>query len=82
MSLPASYHKLYGKNCSILPVFLPDVRDNITEWKKSYDSAEPHALKYPSPWDALSGLDKMVVLRTLRPDKMVPSAQVGGAKIE
>jgi dynein heavy chain len=30
----------------------------------------------PSPFDVLTGLDKMVVLRTFRPDKMVPAVQV------
>lgn len=40
-----------------------------------YDSSMPQEFKYPSPFDALKGLDKMVVLRTLRPDKIVPAVQ-------
>ncbi len=40
-----------------------------------YDSPNPNEFCYPSPFNALSGLDKMVVLRTLRPDKVVPSTQ-------
>ena len=40
-----------------------------------YDSATPNEFKYPSPFDALKGLDRMLVLRTLRPDKIVPSVQ-------
>ena len=52
-----------------------DVEENVNDWKAMYDSPEPHNFKYPSPFDTLSGLDKMVVLRTLRPDKMVPSVQ-------
>lgn len=40
-----------------------------------YDSSNPNEFKYPSPYDALKGLDKMVVLRNLRPDKIVPAVQ-------
>ena len=52
-----------------------DVQDNIKLWKKVYDSPNPHEEKYPSPYDILQGMDRMVVLRCFRPDKMVPSVQ-------
>ena len=52
-----------------------DVKNNPDLWKAMYDSPSPNSFKYPSPFDALSGLDKLVVLRTLRPDKMVPAVQ-------
>ena len=51
------------------------MRDNISLWKEMYDSSNPNEFKYPSPYDALKGLDKMVVLRNLRPDKIVPAVQ-------
>ena len=35
-----------------------------------YDSATPQNFKYPSPFDMLDGLDRMIMLRTLRPDKV------------
>ena len=40
-----------------------------------YDSSNPHEFQYPSPYRILSGLDRLIVLRTLRPDKMVPAVQ-------
>lgn len=40
-----------------------------------YDSSEPNNFRLPSPFDALGDLDRMVILRTLRPDKMVPAVQ-------
>ncbi|CAD5122382.1 DgyrCDS10813 [Dimorphilus gyrociliatus] len=55
--------------------FMEHVKDNINEWKAMYDSADPQAFKYPSPYDILSGLDRIVVLRMFRPDKIVPAVQ-------
>ena len=52
-----------------------DVRDNPDEWKAMYDSSNPETFRYPSPFDAVRDLDRMVILRTLRPDKMVPAVQ-------
>ncbi len=52
-----------------------DVRDNINLWKEMYDSSNPNEFKYPAPFDQLQGLDKMVVLRNFRPDKVVPAVQ-------
>ncbi len=52
-----------------------DVQSNINEWKSLYDSTTPHEFPYPAPWFTLSGLDKLVVLRCFRPDKIVPAVQ-------
>lgn len=56
-------------------LYLTDVRDNVNEWKKMYDSPTPHTHKLPSPFDTLRGLFHMVVLRCLRPDKIIPAVQ-------
>ncbi|XP_010001540.1 PREDICTED: dynein heavy chain 3, axonemal [Chaetura pelagica] len=51
------------------------VRDNSSKWKLIYDSLRPHAEPLPDAWSALVGLDHMVILRCLRPDKIVPAVQ-------
>jgi dynein heavy chain, axonemal len=51
------------------------VRDHIDQWKEMYDSPTPNTFPFPAPFDTLSGLDKLVILRTLRPDKIVPAVQ-------
>ncbi|RUS89800.1 hypothetical protein EGW08_002412, partial [Elysia chlorotica] len=51
------------------------IENNIEQWKDYYDNSAPHTKSLPSPWDTLGGLDKLVVLRCFRPDKMVPAVQ-------
>lgn len=49
---------------------------NVAEWRKTFDSVEPHILPMPKPWnEKLNTLQKMLILRCLRPDKIVPATQ-------
>ncbi|XP_021171969.2 dynein heavy chain 12, axonemal [Fundulus heteroclitus] len=44
------------------------------DFKPVYDSKEPCSVPLPAPWcDRLSNLQKMIIIRCLRPDKMVPA---------
>ena len=52
-----------------------DFTQNPDAWRKLYDSSNPHEMPYPSPFDMQVGMDKMVILRCLRPDKIVPAVQ-------
>jgi len=54
---------------------LSDVQQNVTKWKEVYDSSSPDAFPFPEPFNTFTGLDRLVILRTLRPDKMVPAVQ-------
>ncbi|XP_059139620.1 dynein axonemal heavy chain 3-like isoform X2 [Physella acuta] len=58
---------------------LHGLHDHVTKqtdaWKKFYDNSTPHNYKLPSPWDAVGGLDSMIILRCFRPDKIVPAVQ-------
>ncbi|XP_048348807.1 dynein axonemal heavy chain 3 [Sphaerodactylus townsendi] len=51
------------------------VESNIAQWKAIYDSAKPHEEEFPDAWDQITGLSRLVVLRCLRPDKIVPATQ-------
>ncbi|MGH0118801.1 UNVERIFIED_CONTAM: hypothetical protein FKN15_062263 [Acipenser sinensis] len=51
------------------------VRSNIPKWKEIYDSARPHEEKFPDEWITLKGMERMVVLRCFRPDKIIPAVQ-------
>ena len=44
---------------------------NSHEWRKMYDSKEPHKAAFPAPWaEKLTDFQKMIVVRCLRPDKV------------
>lgn len=49
-------------------------------WKHIFDSGAPEKEEYPEPWSGSSGkiprFGKLMILRTLRPDKTVNAIQV------
>ncbi|MEE6501786.1 hypothetical protein FKM82_004321 [Ascaphus truei] len=48
--------------------------EKSNEWHKIYDSKDPHSIPLPKPFnEKLNELQKMIVLRCLRPDKMSPA---------
>uniref|UniRef100_A0A3P9JWJ4 Uncharacterized protein n=1 Tax=Oryzias latipes TaxID=8090 RepID=A0A3P9JWJ4_ORYLA len=47
---------------------------NPEDFKLIYDSKEPYSIALPAPWgEKLTDLQKMIIFRCLRPDKMVPA---------
>ncbi|XP_074648811.1 dynein axonemal heavy chain 3-like [Tubulanus polymorphus] len=64
-----------ASNLPNLNGLMEHVRENPDLWREMYDSATPQDFKYPAPFNVLSGMDRMVVLRCLRPDKIEPAVQ-------
>jgi dynein heavy chain len=52
-----------------------DVQEHVDKWQEMYDSPTPNTFPYPAPFNTVTGLEKLVVLRTLRPDKIIPAVQ-------
>jgi dynein heavy chain len=53
--------------------FRKDFEAHTAEWKLLYNDREPHLAPLPKPWnDKLTDFQKMIVLRCLRPDKIIP----------
>jgi dynein heavy chain, axonemal len=45
-------------------------------WQAIYDSQQPASEQLPAPWSTqLSSFQKLVVLRVVRPDKLVPAVR-------
>ena len=48
-----------------------EVMNNTREWKKIYDSTEPHKLAFPGKLQKLGGVQRLCLLRTIRSDKVI-----------
>lgn len=46
-----------------------------TLWKEIFNSKEPHTMLFPSPLDDLTEFKRLLVLRCIRPDKIISSVQ-------
>lgn len=72
-----SWAELVRASClTNLQGLMEHVRDNTSKWKPIYDSVKPHEEEFPDTWSSLTGLDRMVILRCLRPDKIIPAVQI------
>lgn len=47
----------------------------IGAWRAIFDHKEPHSVTFPPPYDNLDVFARMLILRCLRPDKVVPAVQ-------
>eukprot|EP00899_Mesostigma_viride_P012092 jgi/Mesvir1/20884/Mv07961-RA.1 len=71
--------KMWGEihRLSKLPAFAgleEHFAHNLASWQSIYDSGEPHMAPLPDEWDTkLDAFKKMLVLRCIRFDKMVPA---------
>nr|XP_039250666.1 dynein heavy chain 3, axonemal-like [Styela clava] len=64
--------------CSDLQEFsglMNHVRANVDKWQALHDSNTPHSHEFPGEWNELNKLQKLVIVRCLRPDKVVPAVQ-------
>jgi dynein heavy chain len=59
---------------SIFDGFLKSFTADCESWKAVYDSAAPFNVEYPAPWnEKLTSMQKMIIVRCLRPDKALPA---------
>eukprot|EP00826_Nyctotherus_ovalis_P040893 TRINITY_DN4065_c0_g1_i1.p1 TRINITY_DN4065_c0_g1~~TRINITY_DN4065_c0_g1_i1.p1 ORF type:complete len:1111 (+),score=398.51 TRINITY_DN4065_c0_g1_i1:32-3364(+) len=79
---PASWvtDKMWGEICRLSKLgnfegFNKDFTERIGEFKMLYDSPRPHEEKLPGKWAEMDSMQKMLILRTIRPDKLIPAAQ-------
>lgn len=49
--------------------------DNLATWKTFFDEKQPQYATLPAPYDTLKQFERMMILRCIRPDKIVPAVQ-------
>ncbi|KAK9812825.1 hypothetical protein WJX72_004356 [[Myrmecia] bisecta] len=50
------------------------VAEHLNDWKRIYDALEPDRTPLPEPWRSkLDSFQRILALRTLRPDKLLPA---------
>ncbi|RKO94242.1 dynein heavy chain and region D6 of dynein motor-domain-containing protein [Blyttiomyces helicus] len=51
--------------------------DNMSDWKHIFDNADPQEIGLPGRWkDSLNAFQKLLVLRCIRPDKLIAAIQL------
>ncbi|XP_017763577.1 PREDICTED: dynein heavy chain 7, axonemal-like [Eufriesea mexicana] len=48
---------------------------NVAQWKKLFDSKEPQTETIPPPFQDLNLFKRVLILRCIRPDKIIPAVQ-------
>lgn len=56
--------------------FRESVESNPAEWKDIHSSANPHIQKFPEPYKDVNDLTRLIILKCLRPDKILSTIQV------
>ena len=81
-AVPAPWisEKAWGEMCRLSDLpnfknFTKDLKKDIGVFKQIYDSLTPHEEKFPLKYEGLSLFQKLLLLRTLRPDKIIPAIQ-------
>lgn len=56
--------------------FYQSIINSIDEWRIWYDSDSPQETPIPEPFENIDGLEKLVIIKCIRFDKVVPAIQV------
>ncbi|ALC43064.1 CG17150 [Drosophila busckii] len=51
------------------------MQNNIQEWHDYYDAVNPQELELPEPYNKVNEMLYLIVLKSLRPDKLVPAVR-------
>ncbi|KAL0892691.1 hypothetical protein ABMA27_014410 [Loxostege sticticalis] len=64
-----------SSNLAGLRGFKENFESNVKGWKEFYDLSAPHENPLPPPYEDIRGIPKLIILRCIRPDKLIPLVQ-------
>lgn len=78
--IPADWisEKMWGElnrlsSCNSMKTFLPHFKNNLEVYKQMFAHSQPDQWEFPSDAVMLNGFRKLLVMRAIRPDKLVPA---------
>lgn len=63
-----------------LSEFYKNVQSNTGRWKVYYDLVDPQEGEMPEPFETCDEMTKLIILKCIRPDKIVPAVRVSKIK--
>ncbi|XP_049869343.1 dynein axonemal heavy chain 3 [Pectinophora gossypiella] len=64
-----------SSNLNDLGDFRESFKKNLVAWKEYYDLSAPQEHNFPAPFENIKGIPKLIMLRCIRPDKLIPVVQ-------
>ncbi|VVC42221.1 Dynein heavy chain, coiled coil stalk,P-loop containing nucleoside triphosphate hydrolase,Dynein heavy [Cinara cedri] len=55
--------------------FYKSIVNFTDEWKKWYNSNNPQDIPVPEPYQSIDGLEKLIIIKCIRSDKVIPAIQ-------
>ena len=50
-------------------------KNDLARWKQIYENFEPHKVLFPESWSKLNEFQRLLIIRCLRPDKLIPAVR-------
>ncbi|TDG53310.1 hypothetical protein AWZ03_000125 [Drosophila navojoa] len=55
--------------------FHSKIKKNLNEWREYYDAINPQEMPLPEPYGEVSEMLQLIILKSMRPDKLVPAVR-------
>ena len=68
-------------NLELTKGFIEDFKEHESDWKAIFESAEPFNQEYPGKWGSCSAFARLMIMRCIRPDKIVPTIMLFIAEV-
>jgi dynein heavy chain, axonemal len=52
------------------------IRQDTAAWQQLFDASEPQSAEIPGEFSEICAFDKLLIIRMIRPDKLVPAVRI------